>query len=452
MRLLLSCVLSIGAALSGVPTMAQEPTPTPEELQKQIEILKKQAELLDAQKKLADAKKALLEAQKPPAANADEVTAAKTAKELADAQKALADAELAALKARLGDVPASGIQGMVTAKENVGEAEASLLAMKAVAEAAERLALRARRAIGSVSLRVVVVSASEAPSFASLIAYDVEVTLVRELLRAAIDAAKPREVGGPALEAVPLLGAAGVTLDAASKLLAFFRSDFEVKGVTVSLADKDALALHAVAGALAAHREGEADIEVSVPAIYDPRTPARGAQFFIDDVKQLALLRGRAQELQATLEAEIDEFKKAIENEKDSATKATLEAEMAKKVKLSTGLQSAAALMDAWYTKLGTTDSKGVAALVHVAREKSLKESLGGGHLLVVKHQTTGGGYMTKKNLWTFFGGMPLYHMGGAGLSFTLVDGTTGRVEASGVVPVHGGFVKAGKLRAELEQ
>jgi hypothetical protein len=40
--------------------------------------------------------------------------------------------------------------------------------------------------------------------------------------------------------------------------------------------------------------------------------------------------------------------------------------------------------------------------------------------------------------------------MGGAGLSFTLVHGETGRVEDSGVVPVHGGFVKAGKVRKEL--
>lgn len=457
MRHLSPFVLAVFTAMIGVSTMAQEPTPAAEDPQKRIDAIKKEIDLLEAQKKLVEAQKALAEAQKPLAANADQIAAAKTAKELADAQKALADARkaesdanLAAFKAALGEVPASGISGAVDAKENAGEVEASLLAMKAVREAAEKVAASVRKGAGTSSRRIVVLSSSEAPTFANLVAYDTEVAVVRELLRAAIAAAQPPPEVGPKLEAVPLLGAAGVTLDAVSKLLSFFRSDYVVKGVTVSLADKDALALHAVAGALAAQGQEEKALEVSVPTIYDPTTLASSAGFFIEDVKELAVLRGQAQELDRKLASTIASLKKALEDEKNSTTRAALEAEIAKRVKLSTGLQSAAALMDAWYTKLGTPDSKGVAALVHVAREKALASEIKRGHLLVVKLQTTGGGYMTKKNLWTFFGGMPLYHMGGAGLSYTLVHGTTGLVEVSGVVPIHGGFVKAGRLRTEL--
>jgi hypothetical protein len=45
---------------------------------------------------------------------------------------------------------------------------------------------------------------------------------------------------------------------------------------------------------------------------------------------------------------------------------------------------------------------------------------------------------------------MPLFHMGGAVTGYLLLEGATGKVVASGVVPVHGGFVKAGALEGEL--
>ena len=57
---------------------------------------------------------------------------------------------------------------------------------------------------------------------------------------------------------------------------------------------------------------------------------------------------------------------------------------------------------------------------------------------------------MSKKNLWTALGGMPLFHMGGAAVSYRLLNGTDGTVAAAGVVPVHGGYVKAGKLVEHL--
>ena len=45
---------------------------------------------------------------------------------------------------------------------------------------------------------------------------------------------------------------------------------------------------------------------------------------------------------------------------------------------------------------------------------------------------------------------MPLYHMGGSTASYVLLSGKEGRVLASDVVPVHGGFVKAGDVEKEL--
>ena len=59
--------------------------------------------------------------------------------------------------------------------------------------------------------------------------------------------------------------------------------------------------------------------------------------------------------------------------------------------------------------------------------------------------------YYTKKNMWTFFGTMLFYHMGGVIASFVLLDGTTGKVLKSGVVSVHGGFIKANDLPQEMK-
>ena len=47
---------------------------------------------------------------------------------------------------------------------------------------------------------------------------------------------------------------------------------------------------------------------------------------------------------------------------------------------------------------------------------------------------------------------MPFYHMGGVVVSFVLLNGADGSVEKSGVVPIHGGFVKADKVETHLNK
>jgi hypothetical protein len=45
---------------------------------------------------------------------------------------------------------------------------------------------------------------------------------------------------------------------------------------------------------------------------------------------------------------------------------------------------------------------------------------------------------------------MPLYHMGGATVTYLLLSGPEGSVLAGDVIPIYGGFVKTDKLRDEL--
>jgi hypothetical protein len=107
-------------------------------------------------------------------------------------------------------------------------------------------------------------------------------------------------------------------------------------------------------------------------------------------------------------------------------------------------------VFDGWFGKISALDDKGTVPLVTVIRERSISDQLTNATLLIVKIQKAGGGYLIKKNMWTLFGGMPLYHMGGMTATYTLLDGKDGHMLAAGTVPIHGGFVKAGDLRNYL--
>jgi len=115
--------------------------------------------------------------------------------------------------------------------------------------------------------------------------------------------------------------------------------------------------------------------------------------------------------------------------------------------------KAALAVWDSFFTRLTTADDKGVIPLANVVRDGVVADALCQDNLLlVVKLQKSGGAYYTKKNMWTFFGCMPFYHMGGVVVSYVLLSGKEGRVVKSGVVPVHGGFVKAGNLARHVDE
>jgi hypothetical protein len=459
-------VACIAVLFTGTASMAQDAG----ELQKQIEELKKKKELLDAEKQLLDAQKALADAQKSPSAYANEVAAAQAAKELADAQKALADAkkalsdaELSAFKAALGEVPSSGITGAVDLKgDQAGKLEATLLAMTAVSKAGYTIAWRISQILETG--KIAVLSASDALGFSNMILYDAEREVVRAALDNAIKAVPPPP--GPELEALvaPPLAVAGYALDAAGKLLSFFKSDYSVQGFMLTV--EDAAAIDATAGELAALRVAQASptgsgtptaskasasakYSVTTPMTYDPKPLENSAKFFVDDIIGLSKL---AEEVKKRLDHQNNEIQKrsTAPPKETPAGKKEREAQLAKHNQAAGALKASLTLLDNWYTRLSAPDSKGVAALVHVAREKSIAQQAKEGHLLLLKVQTAGGASLTKKNLWTALGGMPMYHMGGAAVSYRLLNGKDGTVVAAGVVPVHGGFVKAGKLAGQL--
>jgi len=440
--------------------MAQDPTPTPEELQKQIELANKQRDLAKAQKELLDAQVALAAAQLAQSDRstqlADQVAAANAAKDLATAQKALADAskaqseaEAAAFKAAIGEVPASGLTGAVTAGGQTGEIEAALLAARAVREAAAAIGASVRRVLKSATPTIAVMAVSEIPSFQHVMAYEMQREIVTLALTRAVETSQGAPKAAVVKEAagLPLLGGAGLVLESVTKLLAFFRSDYSVSGVTVEASDL--VAVTEVANQLTQAM----DNPVIVPALFNAKALTDAGAFFIADLTTLTTTRQLADSLAKRHDAEVDALTKAAAEEKDPAAQLALQQDASRRKGLAEALRAAIAVFDTWFARLTTPDDKGVVGLVVIAKEKAIAEQLtAGAQLLAVKVQKAGGAYMTKKNLWTFFGEMPLYHMGGAAVTYALIDGHSGRVAASGVVPVYGGFVKSKSVRAELEK
>ena len=188
-------------------------------------------EVRQAKAGTAKAEKELAEAQK---------AAADAVKAEADASKAKADADLAAFKARFGEVPASSYRGDITLKENAGKTEALLLAARR----------RHRRSHQDQSGRGHVDRSPDVPTFDNLMRFRVDLGIVQKAfddmdrVSNAAREKEPADLGKPPLvkaarppkkeRAVSPIAAAGLALDAADKLLGFFRTDYTVGGIDVT--------------------------------------------------------------------------------------------------------------------------------------------------------------------------------------------------------------------------
>ncbi|MBI3505161.1 MAG: hypothetical protein HY059_09985 [Proteobacteria bacterium] len=383
---------------------------------------------IEAQKLLLQSKKELAALQDPARQSTDtEVAAAKAAKELAEARKGRTDAEVAAFKSQLGDIAASGITGSVQIADKAGALEASLLAAGAMNAAADRIAALVPAQASKRS--VLLFGSADTPGFQSLASFRAQTGVVKKLFTDADEAGKRADAKTGVeftTEAVPAIAAAAVAVEAATKILSYFRSDYTLGGI--ELTSEDAPLVHALASALA---RSSKNMDVRLPALYagppGAESPAAG------ELKELLLLKAAAAAKVSHHDAVAAKHAADKDKGKAKAHKDAVDA-----------WKGAAAAFDAFAAKLTAPDEKGNTQLASVARESALAKQLEeGGLLLVAKVHKAGGAYYAKKNLWTFFGGMPLYHMGGVVASFALMDGKTGSVLQSGLVPVHGGFVRA---------
>jgi hypothetical protein len=402
----------------------------------QLNELQRAKTLADAQKSLVDSQRTLQQAQD---ASGRQLTDLQTQKSLTDAQKALADAQTQATLARtLGDVKAGPYSGTVSMKPNAGTEEALLLGAHAIKEGASKIA----NAVSDKADKFYVFGAKEFPNFQRLFTFRFRMELIKQAFEAA--GIIKRKVFFEAV--TPGMVSSG--LDAFSKLLGFFKTDYDIGGIDVKL--DESLLIFSVAGRLTIK-------EVHLPLMYEPNAQADAITELAKEMAELVDLRTLAADRAAQTKQSIDEVEKRLAETSDTAIKETLHAESAAHKSTLDQLTGVIALYDSFASSLTTPDSStGSVPLAILAQEfaidKTLKEKWNekGAAVLLLRLENTGGGYLLKKNLLTGLWKMPLYHMGGATVSYLLLSGPDGKVLAGDVYPIHGGFVRTDEIRNEL--
>lgn len=405
------------------------------------------------------------------AANAEKAVA-DAKKAAADAQAAQAQAELAALKAKVGEVPASGYTGNVDLKENAGSLESSLLASAAIVEATAEIAKRIPCTYKNKS--VLLTGMSDVPTFNALMTFNAQLSILETAMKEASNASATAQKIGPILKAEPLafaaaIPAAGLVLDAANKLLNFFKADYTVGGIQTAL--DESIVSHALAGTLAASGKFK---DILIPNLFNPtnlsekmvatltkletdRISAKsGEAEEATAVKSYAEKVGDTEKVKAAADAALKKAKPlerpALEKKaKEAASKLekTKEGLEAHNV-ANAGWKKAVALHDAFFVKIMTMDEKGVVPLSQIVKEEAINAKINDGLMLITKLQSQGGSYYTKKNMWTALGAMPFYNSGGAVISYLLVEGADRKVILSGVVPFFGGYLKPTEISTTL--
>jgi hypothetical protein len=425
-----------GHAMAQVPTSTDDLNQETARLRAETERLKAEIERLQAQRQLESLAEPvdtrLAELQK--------------AQQLAAAQEQLAKSETSKkIAEEIGDVKGGTYSGAITLKEKTGTVEALLLANKAVRVAAFNIAEVI--APKMTSAETVLIPARSFASFQRLISFRFRKGLIEQALRSSLPAEDvqgelPPAAGGAA---APALVSAG--LDAFSKILGFFKTDYETAGLDVAI--DETVAVYALAGAL----EEKGKI-VTVPLTYMPAAQKDAVDELVAQMNALVELRAKVELARKQSTVRLTEIEKLLASEKDPSKKLQLANETAMLKDREVRWKSAAELYDSFATSLTTPEAPGgLIPLVALANDLAIDNQIRvkNAHVLLIRLETTGGGYLFKKNIITGLGGMPLFHMGGSALGYMLLNGANGSVLAAGSVVEHGGYVASDELPSSLK-
>ena len=369
-----------------------------------------------------------------------------------DAEKALDKAQKPDAPAKADfDVPDSGYKGDVKTNSKAGQIESSLLAARALTIGSQGIAKKLKPVLDTAIANkpagtpVLLYGYAEIPALQAFVAYKTQYAIVQKTLESALAGLRAAHPATTARFVSPEM--VGLALDSVNKLLGFFRTDYSVEGVDVKFDDNVPL-MAALGGELAGDKY---KYDVRMPAAYTPPADLTTDPIFKEitaladqDVKLRQAVAAGANQL-AGLTAE------AAKPNISAEDKAQLAQSMTSLKDALEFAKAAQALYDTFAAKLAGGDDKNQFPLDTIMRQNTVRILLQkGSPLLAVRIEKAGGSYYTKKNLWSFFGGMPFYNMGGVVLTYALFDGPTGRLLAAGTVPIDGGFVRVTRLPEAL--
>lgn len=478
---LVAILFSGGAAVSQTPTTPNLTNPTTSDDYKALKALEEaKAEALQSQTKLLEAQKALKKAQsEDPLAQqkasqdaktealqsetklleaqkalqkaqaedplAQQIAATTQAANLAAQQKALAESQASILKTKF-TVPDSPYTGEVKAGDKAGNFEGALLAARAVKLAAGQIARTVKEKTSGVG-SVVLYGAADLPDFQALLAYRAQYKTISKVLEGAI--AKSDD----AIErAAPLLppkaelvspAAIGAGLEAVNKILGFFRTDYSVQGIIV--ANDDLMLIDCLAGELKNNQK-----KVFVLAQYN--AAALQDSSIISDLEKLAANRAILQQRVEVAMKTSDDLTTGANKENDPMKKKAMTDAAANLKAAADQAKTAVTMYDALLTKLTGADDKGKVPLAAIIQQETVRKYLQdeGAALMTAKISSEGGSYYTRKNLWSLFGGMPFFVMGGAVVNYGVFDGKDGSVLVAGSLAIDGGYFNVKDLEKQF--
>lgn len=383
-------------------------------------------------------------------AAADEKAKAEALKAVADARKAQADAEkaaydaeLAAETAKLGGVPDSKIAGDVSAGTSAGKFEAQLLAIKAIRSGAKGIATDISTQL--VDKNVYVYPEDKLPDLRKVSVIYAQKNLLQKAA-SQVKADVEKFVNPPEETGLESVAGVGLTLDSISKILGFFRSDFQIENIDVTA--ESILLVQALVGDLRANDAEKRPAHIYVPSLYDAQLLGESESSGIGILTDLFAGRNGGSDAVDKLTKEIATREKAIQAMPDAAGRKKAEEGLLQAKDLLARAQTVVQAYDALRQRLQGTDDAAATLLGDLIAWQKLKDS--NGVLLVVSVRKAGGASYTQKNLWTFFGKVPFSVAGGAVLSYTLFDGADGSVMASALIPLHGGYQRIQNVAASL--
>jgi hypothetical protein len=440
------------------PQVKQEAQgPSSDEQTKLIETLRQQKEIIALQADLAEAEKRFKDLQNPAPKSAldklkEQIELAKEEQKLTDLKNPAPKSELEKLrelKELLGTSTAGSIPGDVKIEEGAGSMEIELLSSTTVAKIAQRVAQRVNSFSAGKKITIYLYTGQEGQkslSLQALTAYRGQVQLVRigyenalansnETLKE-IPSFSESPAGGKAVQqfSIPVpavVAASTLALDSATKLLSFFRSDYTVRGSTLST--PDSILATEVANFLTI--DGHS---VLMPQVYNQPSLAVGIQGVIEDCQFLDRKRDEA----------IRNIAKHKEQVDAGGTDGAL---IGRHQAAADSLRSAMGLHESLEKKLFTIDGQGDINLekvaMGIAMERAFSSTSGGAHILLLKDTKAGGTSYTVKNLWTGIGMSIPFHLGaGIVTSFLLFNGNSAQIEASGVETSHSGYASVSEL------
>lgn len=332
---------------------------------------------------------------------------------IAEKQAAILEAERKVLKARLGEIPASGIDSKATVADSAGVMETALLAHAALGPIADKLTI-AVTGLGE-KCKHVIIYPGPIPELKELAAFSAFSSAANAAFSAALRVANATD----GREAAGLLAGVGVGLSALSNVLGYFRSEFSFRGTETKIEDMPFVKL--LAGKL---RAKNPQLDITIATLYQGFKPDNYTRFVQDNLEPLLELRQKAAA--------------KLAQHANAAPAATANTTMAR-------LAAVAQSFDSAMETLGAADSLRVLASQYaIAQQWKIADTI----LLQVSVEKAGGSSYDQKNLWTLFGVMPYKLMGAAIVSYALIDAPSGKLLGSDVLSSHGGFRRPSAIAA----